>query len=51
MIAKSYIGDEDATKKAFDSEGYLESGDIGHMQDGELIYDGRASNECISPLT
>ncbi|KAG8418770.1 hypothetical protein J3459_012039 [Metarhizium acridum] len=42
-----YIGDENGTKKAFDSEGYLESGDTGHMQDGELIYDGRASNEYI----
>ncbi|TWU75935.1 hypothetical protein ED733_006343 [Metarhizium rileyi] len=42
-----YIGSEDATRKAFDSEGYLDSGDLGHFQNGELVYDGRASNEYI----
>ncbi|KHN97323.1 AMP-dependent synthetase/ligase [Metarhizium album ARSEF 1941] len=42
-----YIGDEHGPKDNLDSEGYLESGDTGHLQDGELIYDGRASNEYI----
>lgn len=40
---KGYIGDEDATKHAIDSDGWLRSGDVGYYDnDGFFFITGRA---------
>ncbi|POR37072.1 Acyl-CoA synthetase family member 3, mitochondrial [Tolypocladium paradoxum] len=42
-----YIGDEEASKAAFDEEGYLKTGDLAHIVDGEYVFDGRATADYV----
>ncbi|ORY67584.1 4-coumarate-CoA ligase [Pseudomassariella vexata] len=38
QIAMGYLGNEAATKESFDDEGYLHTGDVGHITTEGLIY-------------
>ena len=40
-----YIDNPEATKKAFDADGYFKTGDLARRQDDEYILEGRTS-EC-----
>ncbi|KAJ6789352.1 hypothetical protein PWT90_08761 [Aphanocladium album] len=42
-----YIGDEKATAEAFDEHGYLKTGDVGHITDGNYFFDGRTTTDFI----
>jgi non-ribosomal peptide synthetase component E (peptide arylation enzyme) len=42
----SYIGDEDNTKAAFDQDGFLKTGDMAELKDGEYVFAGRATTDC-----
>ncbi len=46
-IMKGYYGDEEKTKKTIDEEGWLHSGDLGYIKDGEL-YTIERKKECIN---
>lgn len=42
----SYLGDEEATKSAFDDEGFYKTGDIVRRVGNQYFYEGRASCDC-----
>lgn len=42
----SYLGDEEATKSAFDNEGFYKTGDIVRRVGKQYFYEGRASCDC-----
>lgn len=42
----SYLGDDEATRAAFTSDGFYKTGDNAHLVDGEYIIDGRSSADC-----
>lgn len=46
LIHTSYIGEPEATRAAFDEEGYYKSGDLGHFDGKHYIIDGRVSQDC-----
>ncbi|KAJ5486108.1 hypothetical protein N7530_000408 [Penicillium desertorum] len=46
-IFLGYLGNSEATKAAFDEDGYFKTGDIGRWQDGEYILMGRTSEVVI----
>ncbi|GAA5836817.1 hypothetical protein JCM11251_005796 [Rhodosporidiobolus azoricus] len=37
-VAEGYYGDEEATRKAFDQEGWFRSGDLGYLDDEGFLY-------------
>lgn len=41
-----YLGDDDATQRAFDEEGYYRTGDILRQVGEEYVFEGRASADC-----
>ncbi|KOS16972.1 Malonate--CoA ligase [Escovopsis weberi] len=45
-----YMGDEQATKAAFDEEGWYKTGDYAELRDGEYYFCGRASADYAFPL-
>ena len=55
-VFAGYLNDPASTERAFSKEGYLLSGDIGHLRDGYIFIEGRADDvfnvggEKISPL-
>ncbi|KAM5475806.1 hypothetical protein McanCB56680_007991 [Microsporum canis] len=49
MLIK-YIENEKATKAAFDENGYLKTGDIGHIVGDEYVYEGRANDDFITKV-
>ncbi|MHA1830573.1 MAG: class I adenylate-forming enzyme family protein, partial [Candidatus Helarchaeota archaeon] len=46
-VMKGYYGDEQKTRKTIDEEGWLHSGDLGYLKDGEL-YTIERKKECIN---
>ncbi len=46
-VMKGYYGDEEKTKKAIDKEGWLHSGDLGYIKEGE-IYIVERIKACIN---
>lgn len=42
----SYLGDDEATKAAFTSDGFYKTGDYAHLVNGEYVIDGRTSTDC-----
>ena len=48
QVMKGYYNNEEETKKAFDSEGYLITGDLGYIsEDGFLYFVGRHKNIIV----
>ncbi|KAK2855710.1 hypothetical protein FQN49_004921 [Arthroderma sp. PD_2] len=45
-----YIGNEEATKAAFDKDGYYKTGDIGKLVGDEYVYEGRANDDFIKEI-
>ncbi|KAM3438750.1 hypothetical protein MY4824_003052 [Beauveria thailandica] len=41
-----YIENEEATKAAFDDEGYYKTGDLGHVVGDKYVFEGRANDDC-----
>ncbi|KAJ6443213.1 Acyl-CoA synthetase family member 3, mitochondrial [Purpureocillium lavendulum] len=50
MLTK-YIGNEAATSNAFDDEGYLKTGDLARLVDGEYVFEGRARTDFIGRVS
>jgi long-chain acyl-CoA synthetase len=49
-VFPGYWDDPDATKAAFDAEGYYHTGDIGHWdREGHLLLSGRSKNMIVLP--
>ena len=46
-IVRSYVGDLDATEKMFSKDGWLITGDLGYIADGELVITGRLKDLII----
>lgn len=46
-MMQGYFGDPKATAEALDAEGWLNTGDLGFLQDGELVLTGRAKDLII----
>jgi len=46
-VMKGYYGDEEKTARTVDKDGWLHSGDLGYMKDGE-IYTVERLKECIT---
>ncbi|MFX1451959.1 MAG: AMP-binding protein, partial [Promethearchaeota archaeon] len=46
-VMKGYYGDEEKTAETIDKEGWLHSGDLGYVKDGEL-YTIERKKECIN---
>ena len=44
---KGYYGDEEKTQRTIDEDGWLHSGDLGYVKDGEL-YTIERKKECIN---
>ncbi|KAJ6143894.1 hypothetical protein N7471_003347 [Penicillium samsonianum] len=47
MMFTRYLGNEAATRAAFDEEGYFRTGDIGHRVGDQYILEGRSSTDVI----
>ncbi|KAM3504887.1 hypothetical protein MY11210_008183 [Beauveria gryllotalpidicola] len=45
-----YIENEEATKAAFDDEGYYKTGDLGHVVGNEYVFEGRANDDFIAKV-
>ncbi|KAJ5350826.1 hypothetical protein N7541_008553 [Penicillium brevicompactum] len=50
-VMSHYLNDEEATKAAFDEEGFFRTGDQAHMEGDEFIFDGRASADFLQVST
>lgn len=48
MIITRYLDDEEATKRAFDNEGYFRTGDLLRRIGDEYVFEGRASIDCMA---
>lgn len=46
----SYVGDEKATRAAFDDEGFYRTGDQAHRVGDDFYFDGRLSQDCKSNI-
>jgi fatty-acyl-CoA synthase len=46
-LMREYLGDAAATARAFDAEGWLDTGDLGFVADGELHVHGRAKDVVV----
>ncbi|MHA1798802.1 MAG: class I adenylate-forming enzyme family protein [Candidatus Helarchaeota archaeon] len=46
-VMKGYYGDEEKTQRTIDEDGWLHSGDLGYVKDGEL-YTIERKKECIN---
>jgi fatty-acyl-CoA synthase len=46
-VMEGYFGHPEATARALDAEGWLDTGDLGFEQDGELFLTGRAKDVVI----
>ncbi|GAO19023.1 uncharacterized protein UV8b_01145 [Ustilaginoidea virens] len=46
-IFKAYIGDEEATKAAFDPDGFFKTGDFAEQQGDNLVYLGRMKTDLV----
>jgi malonyl-CoA/methylmalonyl-CoA synthetase len=46
-----YAGDEEATRAAFDEEGYYKTGDLAEIRDGQYFFVGRANSDCVYRLS
>lgn len=46
QITTSYLGDPEATRAAFDEEGFYKTGDIVELREGEIIFHGRKRDDC-----
>ncbi|RDW92907.1 uncharacterized protein DSM5745_00229 [Aspergillus mulundensis] len=42
-----YIGNKDATRASFTDDGFLKTGDIGHLDGDEYVFDGRKNDDFI----
>ncbi|KAM4066050.1 AMP-binding enzyme [Hirsutella rhossiliensis] len=42
-----YIGEEEATRDAFDDEGYFKTGDLAYLKDGEFVFAGRSNADYV----
>ncbi|CAM1509752.1 Fc.00g000870.m01.CDS01 [Cosmosporella sp. VM-42] len=42
-----YIGDAEATRSAFDEDGYFKTGDLAQIEDGEHVFTGRATSDYV----
>ncbi len=46
-VMQGYRGDPEATKEVLDEEGWLNTGDIAYLQEGEIVITGRAKDVII----
>lgn len=46
-VMQGYFNDPEATAKALDGEGWLDTGDVGYMAEGDLVIVGRAKDTII----
>jgi fatty-acyl-CoA synthase len=46
-VMQGYFNDPDATSATIDAEGWLDTGDLGYMAEGELVIVGRAKDTII----
>jgi hypothetical protein len=46
LLRFSYLGNEEATRAAFDEEGYYRTGDMADLENGELLLHGRERDDC-----
>jgi len=48
MVMKGYYNNPEATKEVLDDEGYLNTGDVGHEENGYFILTGRSKNIIVT---
>ncbi len=46
-LMQGYLGDEDATRTVLSDDGWLDTGDLGYLLDGEVVVTGRAKDLVI----
>jgi malonyl-CoA/methylmalonyl-CoA synthetase len=47
MTLSRYAGDEEATRAAFNNEGYYKTGDVAEIREGQYYFVGRADSDCM----
>ncbi|KJZ76351.1 hypothetical protein HIM_04080 [Hirsutella minnesotensis 3608] len=45
-----YLGNKEATRAAFDHDGYLKTGDVGYIADADYVFQGRANDDFIGRI-